>query len=52
VKRLYLFHHDPGHDDERIDEMQAHARKLAKGSGMEVFAAKEGEVVGIGGGNC
>lgn len=47
VKRLYLFHHDPGHDDARIDAMVEHARKLAKGSGMEVYAAKEGEEVGI-----
>ena len=42
VKRLYLFHHDPGHDDARIDAMLAHARKLAEGSGLEVFAARGG----------
>jgi phosphoribosyl 1,2-cyclic phosphodiesterase len=47
VKRLYLFHHDPGHDDEQIDAMLAHARKLAEGSGVKVFAATEGEVVQI-----
>ena len=29
VKRLYLFHHDPNHDDSKIAEMVAHARKLA-----------------------
>jgi phosphoribosyl 1,2-cyclic phosphodiesterase len=45
VKRLYLFHHDPGHDDVRIDAMLAHARKLAEGNPLEVFAATEGEVV-------
>ncbi len=45
VARLYLFHHDPGHDDARIDAMLEHARKLAAGSGIEVFAAREGEVV-------
>jgi len=45
VKRLYLFHHDPGHDDERIDAMLAHARAEARGSIMEVFAATEGEVL-------
>jgi len=48
VKRLYLFHHDPAHDDERIDTMLAHARKLAEGSGVNVFAATEGEVVVLG----
>jgi len=47
VKRLYLFHHDPGHDDARIDAMVAHARKLAEGSGVNVFAATEGETVKI-----
>jgi len=48
VKRLYLFHHDPGHDDSRIDAMLAHARKLAAGSGVQVFAATEGEIVTLG----
>jgi ribonuclease BN (tRNA processing enzyme) len=48
VKRLYLFHHDPGHDDARIDAMLAHARKLAMGGPLEVFAATEGEVVTLG----
>ncbi|MGA3170420.1 MAG: MBL fold metallo-hydrolase [Chthoniobacteraceae bacterium] len=48
VKRLYLFHHDPGHDDDRVDAMLAHARKLAKGSPIEVFAAMEGETVTLG----
>jgi phosphoribosyl 1,2-cyclic phosphodiesterase len=45
VKRLYLFHHDPAHDDDRIDAMLAHAREVAKDSDVEVFAAMEGEVV-------
>ena len=48
VKRLYLFHHDPGHDDQRIDAMLAHARELARGSETQVFAAAEGEVVTLG----
>ena len=48
VKRLYLFHHDPAHDDARIDAMLAHARKLARGSKLEVYAATEGEVVPLG----
>ena len=45
VKRLYLFHHDPAHNDAQIDAMLAHARELAAGSALEVFAAMEGEVV-------
>ena len=45
AKRLYLFHHDPGHDDSRIDAMLAHARKLAEGTPLEVFAATEGETI-------
>lgn len=48
VKRLYLFHHDPGHDDAQIDSMLAHARKLAEGTPLEVYAATEGEVVALG----
>ncbi len=45
VKKLFLFHHDPGHDDERISRMLAHARSFA-GVGVHVEAAREGlEVV-------
>src|SRR2546423_1150420 len=29
IGRLFLFHHDPDHDDARIDQMVAHARKIA-----------------------
>jgi ribonuclease BN (tRNA processing enzyme) len=47
--RLALFHHDPTHHDERIDEILAHARKLAQGTGIdEVVAAHEGLVVSFG----
>lgn len=45
VKQLFLFHHDPAHDDERISRLLAHARSLA-GGGVLVEAAREGlEVV-------
>ncbi len=45
VKQLYLFHHDPTHDDERISRMLAHARSLASAD-LLVEAAREGlEVV-------
>ena len=45
VKRLFLFHHDPGHDDRFISTMLVHARDLAQqaGSSMRVDAAREGE---------
>ena len=44
VKRLFLFHHDPEHDDEKISQMVEQARKLAaaKGSALEIEAAQEG----------
>lgn len=41
VKQLFLFHHDPSHDDERVSRMLAHARKLV-GSAVHVEAAREG----------
>jgi len=45
VKQLFLFHHDPTHDDERVSRMLAHARQLV-GNGTLVEAAREGlEVV-------
>jgi phosphoribosyl 1,2-cyclic phosphodiesterase/ActR/RegA family two-component response regulator len=45
VKRLYLFHHDPNHDDATISTMVENARKLAasQATGLKVFAAREGE---------
>jgi phosphoribosyl 1,2-cyclic phosphodiesterase len=47
VKRLYLFHHDPDHDDAKISAMVAHARDLAMAakSPLQIEAAREGEVV-------
>ncbi|MFN2509187.1 MAG: response regulator, partial [Chthoniobacterales bacterium] len=44
AKKLILFHHDPSHDDEMIDEMLQSARMLVveSGSGLEVEAAREG----------
>ena len=47
VKRLYLFHHDPDHDDMKIQEMAEQARKLAasRGGSLQVEAAREGLVV-------
>lgn len=44
VGRLFLFHHDPSHDDQRIDQMVANARALASGSRLLVDAAIEGQI--------
>ena len=45
VRRLFLFHHDPDHDDEKITSMVQSARKLAvsQGSKLIIEAAREGE---------
>jgi phosphoribosyl 1,2-cyclic phosphodiesterase len=50
VKRLFLFHHDPNHDDAKITQMVVHARKLAAvgKSPLRVDAAREGLVVELG----
>jgi phosphoribosyl 1,2-cyclic phosphodiesterase/CheY-like chemotaxis protein len=47
VKRLYLFHHDPAHDDAKIDAMAAWAREFvaALGDKLPVEAAREGSEV-------
>jgi diguanylate cyclase (GGDEF)-like protein len=52
VKRLALFHHDPTHDDTFMDRMEAvaKARAAESGSGLDVFAAREGLEVHIAGG--
>lgn len=44
VKQLYLFHHDPTHDDERVSRMLAHARLVGSRLGVRtlVEAAREG----------
>jgi phosphoribosyl 1,2-cyclic phosphodiesterase/ActR/RegA family two-component response regulator len=47
VKRLYLFHHDPDHDDAKVAQMEAYAQDLAKqmNSPLQVLAAREGMTV-------
>jgi hypothetical protein len=44
VKRLYLFHHDPMHDDAKMDAMVEWARQFVKalGESLPVEAAREG----------
>jgi ribonuclease BN (tRNA processing enzyme) len=51
AKKLFLFHHDPGHDDRQIDEMLERARLLVVESGrsLEVEAAREGTEIWLSG---
>ena len=44
AKHLFLFHHDPSHDDARVSRLVGHARELAASHGSElvVEAAREG----------
>ena len=50
VKKLILFHHDPDHDDKKIDAFVAYARRLvAKAKGkLIVDAAREGMTLKLG----
>jgi len=41
VRRLALFHHDPGRDDAEMERLEALAQASARGA-VEVFAAREG----------
>ncbi len=47
VKHLYLFHHDPDHDDRCMDELVKHARKIVarRKAKLKVDAAREGLVI-------
>lgn len=44
VRRLFLFHHDPNHDDNHVRRMLARARDLAaeRSAEIEIDAAREG----------
>jgi len=47
ARQLFLFHHDPEHDDEKLDRLVARAREIVaeeKGS-LQVDVAREGAVV-------
>ena len=48
VSRLILFHHDPSHDDEQMDEMAKAGRSLAAGSTLIVDAASENAAFTVG----
>jgi phosphoribosyl 1,2-cyclic phosphodiesterase len=48
ARRLALFHHDPTHDDDMIDQLAAGAAACGKQMGVDVFAAYEGLAVDLG----
>jgi phosphoribosyl 1,2-cyclic phosphodiesterase len=43
VEELYLFHHDPTHDDDRLDAMLGHARVLANIPDVEMVIQSAAE---------
>ncbi len=47
VKQLFLFHHDPNHDDARVASMLQHAREISSKMGftLQIEAAEEGREV-------
>jgi phosphoribosyl 1,2-cyclic phosphodiesterase len=47
VRKLFLFHYDPNHDDAKVSRMLAHARQLvaARKGQLQVEAAREGVTV-------
>lgn len=50
ARRLFLFHHDPAHDDDKVSEMTQWARQFvaALGENLEVEAAREGLDITLG----
>ncbi len=46
VKTLVLFHHEPVHSDEQLDEMEAYARKRVrdKGAALDIHTATEKKI--------
>jgi phosphoribosyl 1,2-cyclic phosphodiesterase len=49
VQQLHLFHHDPSHNDEKIDALLDQARQMAahRGSSLQIEAAREGAVLAL-----
>jgi phosphoribosyl 1,2-cyclic phosphodiesterase/CheY-like chemotaxis protein len=47
VKKLFLFHHDPDHDDAKVSSMVEYARQLVKSQNgkLQVDGAREGLIV-------
>ncbi len=49
IKKVFLFHHDPVHDDRQVDAMEREIRAMARRRGLsvDIRAAREGSVVRI-----
>ena len=47
VGRLFLFHHHPQRSDLAVDEQEALARDLCRGTGLRVDAAQEGARISV-----
>jgi len=47
VRHLFLFHHDPAHDDNKVSQMLTEARRLAadQHNGLRIDAAREGATI-------
>ncbi|MEA1997551.1 MAG: MBL fold metallo-hydrolase, partial [Gemmatimonadota bacterium] len=48
VKKLVLFHHEPLHNDEKLDEMETYALERAKNKGannLQIVTAREKLIV-------
>ena len=48
AKSIALFHHDPMRTDDALDEMLGCCRSWAERTGIDVFAAHEGDRVQLG----
>jgi phosphoribosyl 1,2-cyclic phosphodiesterase len=45
ARRLLLFHHEPWHADDTLERLEARARALANGNGLQPTLAREGMVL-------
>jgi phosphoribosyl 1,2-cyclic phosphodiesterase len=48
ARRLALFHHDPAHHDDELDELVEEAIRDGARRGVEVFPARENRTVVVG----
>lgn len=49
VKHLFLFSHDPGYDDDKVDTLHRHAQEIIRqtNSGMVCHVAREGMLINL-----
>jgi ribonuclease BN (tRNA processing enzyme) len=47
ARRLALFHHDPAHGDDDINQMLESVRPAAEAAGVALFAAAEGMAIDL-----